>query len=86
MHGLGPVFRLILELQNTSPDSPSMNLFMTFQCDIRIYKIDRSVIRVPFLAPGLLYNFATRVECVSKLNISDIIKVSFKNFYSKCSH
>jgi hypothetical protein len=88
---LGPIFRLVLELQNTSPDSPSMNLFLTFQCDVRIYKIERSIIRAPFLAPGILYNFGTKVECVSKLNISDIIKVSlqtikfksiFRNYFS----
>ncbi|XP_054167725.1 Bardet-Biedl syndrome 1 protein homolog [Oppia nitens] len=75
VHGLGPIFRLILELQNTSADTPSINLLMTFQCDLRIYSLDRSVIRVPFLAPGIIYPFATRVECVSKMNISDIIKV-----------
>ncbi|CAG2105820.1 unnamed protein product, partial [Medioppia subpectinata] len=75
VHGLGPIFRLVLELQNTSPDTPSMDLLMTFQCDVRIYTIDRSAIRVPFLAPGFIYSFATRVVCVSKLNISDIIKV-----------
>ncbi|RWS02729.1 Bardet-Biedl syndrome 1 protein-like protein, partial [Dinothrombium tinctorium] len=75
IHGLGPVFRLILELQNTSVDQPSINLFLTFQCDIRIYKIDRNYIPVPFLSPGFIYTFATRVECVSELNVNDVIKV-----------
>lgn len=68
----------MLELQNTSVDQPSTNLFLTFQCDVRIYKIERSMIAVPFLAAGFLYTFATKVECVSELNVSDIIKVSLK--------
>ncbi|RWS29918.1 Bardet-Biedl syndrome 1 protein-like protein [Leptotrombidium deliense] len=75
IHGLGPTFRLILELQNTSVDQPSLNLFLTFQCDVRIYKIDRNYIPVPFLSPGFIYTFATKVECVSELNVNDVIKV-----------
>lgn len=73
---MGPIFRLVLELENTSADSPSINLMMSLDCDTRIYNIDRWLIAVPFLAPGVVYTFGTRVECVSKMNISDIIKVS----------
>ncbi|XP_013780434.1 Bardet-Biedl syndrome 1 protein homolog, partial [Limulus polyphemus] len=75
IQGLGPVFRLRLEIQNTSTDKPSTNLFFTFHCDVRIYRVDKTFIPIPFLAPGLLYSSATKVECVSELGISDVIKV-----------
>ncbi|KFM79266.1 Bardet-Biedl syndrome 1 protein, partial [Stegodyphus mimosarum] len=75
VQGLGPKFMLYLELQNTSRNKPSANLFLTFHCDARIYRIQKTYIPIPFLAPGLPYNFVTPVECVSEMNISDIIKV-----------
>ena len=55
--GLGPVFRLIIGLCNTSPGKPSRNLMITFYCDDKLYAISRNVIRVPMLVPGLEYNF-----------------------------
>ncbi|GFS80161.1 bardet-Biedl syndrome 1 protein [Nephila pilipes] len=75
VQGLGPKFILHLELQNTSRNKPSINLFLTFHCDSRIYKIQKTYIPISFLAPGLPYTFVTPVECVSEMNISDIIKV-----------
>ncbi|XP_023230725.1 Bardet-Biedl syndrome 1 protein homolog [Centruroides sculpturatus] len=75
VQGLGPMFRLRLELQNTSNSKPSINLYLIFKCDVRIYKIEKTYIPVPLLAPGLCYSFATSVECSSEMNISDIIKV-----------
>ncbi|GIY18457.1 bardet-Biedl syndrome 1 protein [Caerostris darwini] len=75
VQGLGPKFILHLELQNTSRNKPSINLFLTFHCDARIYKIQKTYIPISFLAPGLPYTFVTPVECVSEMNISDIIKV-----------
>ncbi|KAI1280886.1 Bardet-Biedl syndrome 1 protein [Halotydeus destructor] len=75
VHGLGPTFKLVLELQNTSVDQASMNLYLTFQCDVRIYDVERNYIPVAFLQPGFVYTFATKVNCVSELNVADIIKV-----------
>ena len=73
--GLGPVFRLIIGLCNTSPGTPSRNLMITFYCDDKLYTISKNVIRVPMLVPGLEYNFETLVECVSDLGIADQIRV-----------
>ncbi|XP_074595075.1 Bardet-Biedl syndrome 1 [Brevipalpus obovatus] len=75
VHGLGPIFRLVLEVQNTSLDQPSTNLSLVFSCDTKIYRISRNCIPVPYLAPGLIYTFANKVESVNELNIADIIKV-----------
>ena len=73
--GLGPVFRLIIGLCNTSPGKPSRNLMITFYCDDKLYAISKNVIRVPMLVPRLEYNFETLVECVSDLGIADQIRV-----------
>jgi Bardet-Biedl syndrome 1 protein len=73
--GLGPVFRLILGLCNTSSGKPSRNLMITFYCDDKLYSISNNLIRVPMLVPGLEYTFETLVECVSDLGISDQIRV-----------
>ena len=36
--GLGPVFRLILGLTNTSVNTPTRNVFITFYCDDKLYR------------------------------------------------
>lgn len=77
MHGLGPIFRLLLEVQNTSLDKGSVGLFLTFACDSRIYRVGRTFIELPYLNPGMAYTFATKVEMVSELNLTDTIRVSF---------
>ena len=73
--GLGPVFRLVIGLCNTSPGKPSRNLMITFYCNDKLYVISKNAIRVPMLVPGLEYNFETLVECVSDLGIADQIRV-----------
>ena len=35
--GLGPVFRLLIGLCNTSSGKPSRNLMVTFYCDDKLY-------------------------------------------------
>lgn len=52
-----------------------MNMFLTFHCDVRIYNIERNYIPVPYLCPGFLYAFSTKVHCISELNVADMIKV-----------
>ena len=73
VHGLGPTFRLVLELCSTET---STNLFLAFACNGNIYWIERNYIQVSHLAPGLTYSYSTRVQCVSEFNVSDQIKVS----------
>ena len=47
MLGLGPVFRLILGLTNTSANTASRNLFITFYCDDKLYTLAKPYIQVP---------------------------------------
>ena len=80
--GLGPVFKLILGLCNTSVGKPSRYLLISFYCDDKLYKLSKNMIRVPMLVPGLEYTFETLVECVSDLGISDQLYV----FVTKDEH
>ncbi len=73
--GLGPVFRLVIGLCNTSAGKPSRDLVITFYCDDKLYSLSRNSIKVPMLVPGLEYAFESLVECVSDLGISDQIRV-----------
>ncbi|TRY67055.1 hypothetical protein TCAL_07811 [Tigriopus californicus] len=73
--GLGPVFRLLIGLCNSSSGKPSRNLLITFFCDDKLYSIGKNIIQVPMLVPGLEYVFETLIECVSDLGISDQVRV-----------
>lgn len=78
VHGLGPVFRLVLELQNNSTAKALINLFFAFHCDDQVYDIETNHIPVPYLAPGHPYSFNTKVRCISPMNVADTIKVGNK--------
>ncbi|XP_074644382.1 BBSome complex member BBS1-like [Tubulanus polymorphus] len=75
VQGIGPSFKLTVNLQNTSLNIPSMHLLITFQCDDKLYNILKPNISVPMLVPGLSYAFQTFIECLSDKGISDAIKV-----------
>ncbi|EDV24075.1 uncharacterized protein TRIADDRAFT_26650, partial [Trichoplax adhaerens] len=75
VQGIGPVFKLTINLQNTSANNPSFDLLMTSQYDDALYKLDRTYIQIPMIVPGLSYNFEIMVECLSDKGISDNIKV-----------
>jgi Bardet-Biedl syndrome 1 protein len=49
VQGIGPTFKLIIKVQNISSSSPSLNLFMTFIYDEKLYKIAQSYIEVIFI-------------------------------------
>ena len=75
VQGIGPAFKLTVNLQNISPSVPSTGLLITFQFDEALYAVSRPCIAVPLLVPGLLYAYETLVECISDKGISDSIKV-----------
>ncbi|ELT99525.1 hypothetical protein CAPTEDRAFT_108485, partial [Capitella teleta] len=75
VQGLGPIFKLTVNLQNTSMTVPSLDLIITFQYDNTLYKFNKSIIQTPMLVPGLNYSFEALVECLSDKGISDTVKV-----------
>lgn len=75
VQGLGPSFKLTLNIQNTAACRPVMNLAVSILYDEALYKMRSSYMRIPLLVPGLVYPIETFVECTSDRGISDIIKV-----------
>ncbi|XP_046850601.1 Bardet-Biedl syndrome 1 protein-like isoform X2 [Xenia sp. Carnegie-2017] len=75
VQGFGPAFKLTIKLQNTSFNSPSTDLFISFHYPESLYNLSKSCIPVPLLIPGIEYIFETFVECISDKGIADIIKV-----------
>ncbi|KAK4326344.1 hypothetical protein Pmani_003138 [Petrolisthes manimaculis] len=73
--GLGPTFKLRVELQNTSSVTPSLQLAVVFHCDDRIYTVNQSFIQIPMLVPGIVHVAETLVTCISELGISDTVRV-----------
>ncbi|XP_054880863.1 Bardet-Biedl syndrome 1 protein [Poeciliopsis prolifica] len=75
VQGLGPSFKLTLNVQNTASCRPIMNLAINFLYDDNLYRIRNPYMKIPLLVPGLIYPVETFVECTSNKGISDIIKV-----------
>jgi Bardet-Biedl syndrome 1 protein len=46
IQGMGPTFKLIVKVQNISSNSPSINLFVTFVYDEKLYKLAKNFIEV----------------------------------------
>uniref|UniRef100_A0AAY3ZZ13 Bardet-Biedl syndrome 1 n=1 Tax=Denticeps clupeoides TaxID=299321 RepID=A0AAY3ZZ13_9TELE len=76
VQGLGPSFKLTLNIQNTAASRPVMNLAICFLYDEKLYSMRTAFFKIPLLVPGLNYPIDTFVECLSDKGISDIIKVS----------
>uniref|UniRef100_A0A3B4UMK2 BBSome complex member BBS1 n=1 Tax=Seriola dumerili TaxID=41447 RepID=A0A3B4UMK2_SERDU len=75
VQGLGPSFKLTLNVQNTAACRPIMSLAISFLYDESLYRMRNPYMRIPLLVPGLIYPVETFVECTSDKGISDIIKV-----------
>jgi len=75
VQGLGPGFKLLINLQNTSFNTPSMDLLITFIADHTLYTLAKPIMQVPLLLPGVMYTYDTYVECISEKGIADKIKV-----------
>uniref|UniRef100_A0A4W6G1C4 BBSome complex member BBS1 n=1 Tax=Lates calcarifer TaxID=8187 RepID=A0A4W6G1C4_LATCA len=75
VQGLGPSFKLTLNVQNTAACRPVMNLAISFLYDESLYRMRNPYMKIPLLVPGLIYPVETFVECTSDKGISDIIKV-----------
>ncbi|XP_067831667.1 Bardet-Biedl syndrome 1 protein isoform X2 [Heptranchias perlo] len=84
VQGIGPSFKLTLNIQNTSATRPVINLLISFMYDENLYSIKRGFFKVPMLVPGLTYPIETFVQCLSDRGISDIIKV-FVLHEGRCS-
>lgn len=74
VQGIGPLFKLTVELQNTSSTTSLIKLLITFSYDENLYSLSRPLIQVPFLVPSLSYSFETLIQCHSDIGGTDSIK------------
>lgn len=75
IQGIGPTFKLTVNLQNTSLSQPSTSLHVCFDYDDKLYHFRKTYIPVPMLVPGLNYAFETYIECLNDKGVSDTVKV-----------
>ncbi|PIK35231.1 hypothetical protein BSL78_27943, partial [Apostichopus japonicus] len=75
VQGIGPTFKMTVNVQNTSLAVPIMNTLISFLYDEKLYSLQKTMIPVPLLVPGLNYKFETLVESISDKGLSDVIKV-----------
>ncbi|GBP84353.1 Bardet-Biedl syndrome 1 protein [Eumeta japonica] len=62
IEGLGPVFRVVLIVENTSTEKAVMDLAILFHMPATNYRVSNPYIKVPLLAPGGKLKFPTKVE------------------------
>ncbi|XP_067939415.1 Bardet-Biedl syndrome 1 protein-like [Watersipora subatra] len=75
INGIGPTFRLKVNLQNTSENETVIGMIITFSYDGSLYNVHRKLITCPMLVPGVVYTFETLVDCISDKGIADVVKV-----------
>lgn len=73
--GLGPIFKILIELENNNDNSFLTDLLMLFGYDPKIYRMQLNVIRIGCLSPNLTYKFSNKVICINEMNVADSIKV-----------
>jgi len=74
VQGIGPTFRVILNLQNAGV-KPVHLVSIVFAYPHHIYRIPDSLIKVPVLVPAIPYVLHVPVECIDPAGASDVIRV-----------
>ncbi|KAF2901979.1 hypothetical protein ILUMI_04215 [Ignelater luminosus] len=70
--GLGPMFTLILTLENMNSDKALIELSAVFHCKPSIYKLSSYISAIPLIPPGLAYKIETKVkECLNSENSTE---------------
>ncbi|CAH2229876.1 jg11769 [Pararge aegeria aegeria] len=77
VEGLGPVFRVTLQVENTSADKAVVGLSVLFNVHSTNYKVYNPYIKVPLLGPGNQIKFPTKIEEIFSENINP--DVFFRN-------
>ena len=74
VQGLGPRFKLKLNLQNTGSKAVC-DMVVTFSYNAMLYRLKQSLVRVPLLVPGLLYRLDAELDCIDEQGGADSIRV-----------
>ena len=72
--GIGPVFKIKLELQNLGKTCLA-NTNIVLNLNENIYKLKNRHPKVPLMLPQLTYKIDVDIECVDPAGASDVVKV-----------
>eukprot|EP01062_Namystynia_karyoxenos_P062724 TRINITY_DN55601_c0_g1_i1.p1 TRINITY_DN55601_c0_g1~~TRINITY_DN55601_c0_g1_i1.p1 ORF type:complete len:654 (+),score=207.43 TRINITY_DN55601_c0_g1_i1:92-1963(+) len=74
VQGLGPLFKVKLNIQNTGTKSLTA-IPIVFTYNRSIYEIRKPTLTIPVLVPSLVYNYEVPVRCIDEAAGSDVIRV-----------
>jgi len=74
VQGLGPRFKVKLELQNNGSKTVT-GMSVAVNYNTMLYRLKQSVFSVPILVPGLSHRLDAEVECVDERGGADAIRV-----------
>lgn len=84
VQGIGPMFRLTIEVMNTSTTHPIMGAYVVLVTNDTLYVLEKSYINLPLLVPSLTYTVNTMLRCTNDQGVTDSITV-FIYVKGKCS-
>ncbi|KAF5272140.1 hypothetical protein FQA39_LY01222 [Lamprigera yunnana] len=59
--GLGPLFTLLLTVENMNPEKALIQLSAVFHCNPEIYKLSLYLLPIPLVPPGLTYRIENKI-------------------------
>eukprot|EP00662_Eupelagonemidae_sp_cell21_P026664 gene26664-65942_t len=74
VQGLGPLFKIKLNIQNTGTKSLTA-IPIVFTYNKAIYMMWKPMMVIPVLVPSLVYNYEVAVRCIDESAGSDVIRV-----------
>lgn len=72
--GIGPVFRIKLELQNLGQKC-IVDTHVVLNLNENIYKLRNRNPKIPIMIPNLQYHIDVEIECIDPMGSSDVVKV-----------
>lgn len=74
VQGLGPLFKLKLNLQNTG-NKPVQDLDVTFSANPVLYKLHSRVLQLPLLLPTVTYRCDCDIESIDESGLADTVRI-----------
>lgn len=78
VQGLGPIFKLTLNVQNFS-QKPLLGIPVIFSFNPTVYRMSKPTLTIPSLVPSLIYNYEAVIECIDPNGAADSVKVTVCN-------
>lgn len=72
--GIGPLFKIKLELQNLSKKC-MIDTYVVLNYNENVYKLKNRNPKVPMMIPQLIYKVDVEIECVDPTGANDMVKV-----------